>query len=200
MQVNDCNQKLMVMKRQLKAARTPAQQKAIKQRMLMLLQQRNNYQKHATQSMAMAGKFEGTAFAIETATMAVSQVQALKAGAEALKGATADLDIDALEDTQDDLEDLMDDVDEVHEAMTRGIGMDELDDMDLDAELAMLDDVDMDVDAAGIAAGPGGVSDPYAFPSIPAAAAPLPASAATSSAMPAVPASSAAADPYGGTV
>lgn len=100
----------------------------------------------------------------------------------------------------------MGDVDEVHEIMGRSFGMDEVSDADLDAELALIgeeDGLDLGEEFDGIEAGPGGVSDPYAMPAVPAAAAassagPVPVAAGT--AMPAVPAASGSHDAYGGTL
>ena len=205
-QIAACNKELHGLKQQLARTRSPAQQNLIKKKMLAILQRRKLYERNASQMMSVATKMESTSMAIESAEMATNQVATIRQQVGVLKDKTAELDLDALEDAQDDLEDLMGDVDEVHEIMGRSFGMDEVSDADLDAELALIgeeDGLDLGEEFDGIEAGPGGVSDPYAMPAVPAAAAassagPVPVAAGT--AMPAVPAASGSHDAYGGTL
>jgi charged multivesicular body protein 5 len=195
-QVNECNRQLLLLNNELKKCRNPTQQTMIKQRMLPHLRRRKMLQQQAQTLLGVQMNMEATGFALESAELAAEQVATIKSQVGVLKEKTAVLDVDALEDAQDDLEDLMADVSEINEVMGRSFGLGaDVDESDLDAELAALGDemegVDLS-DLEGISAGPSAV--PAGVPAVPAA--PLPASAGT--ALPAVPAMPM--DAYGGTV
>ena len=84
---------------------------------------------------------EQTSFAIDSIKDTQTTVAAMKAAATTLKAETKKLNIDQIEDTQDDLQDMMEDMNEINDMMGRAYGMpDEIDEADLDAELACLED------------------------------------------------------------
>ena len=63
------------------------------------------------------------------------------AGKELKKTLKKDLDIDEIEDIADDMAELMEDFEEINEALGRNYATpDDLDEMDLEAELEMLED------------------------------------------------------------
>lgn len=123
----------------------------------------------------------------------------------ALKVHTEALDIDALEDAQDDLEEMMGEVEEVNEVMGSSFAMgDEIDEAELDAELAALgtefEEVPYADEFAGIATGPVSTGIPAGMPAVPASAS-ASSVPARADGMPAVPAAMATtADPYGGVI
>lgn len=65
----------------------------------------------------------------------------MKAASKALKVEQKKINLSEIEDLQDDLEDMMEDMNEVSEVLGRSYGLpDGMDELDLDAELACLED------------------------------------------------------------
>lgn len=87
-------------------------------------------------------------FNIDQASMTISTVKntqdavaAMKQASTTLRMETKKLDLNEIENMQDELEDMFEDVGDVNEILGRSIGCpDEVDEADLDAELACLED------------------------------------------------------------
>ena len=100
-----------------------------------MLEQQLNVSYSTTNSM------QATAYAIDNASMISEQVAATKAAMVTLKKQHEDISLDDLEDMQDDMAELLGDAAEMSDLMGRSFGLPgEVDEADLDAELAALDD------------------------------------------------------------
>ena len=87
------------------------------------------------------------AFTIESLKDTASTVETMKQSAQTLKTEYKKINIDKVEDLQDDLAELMIDAEEVQEVMTRDFGnLEDVNEDDLDAELAALDEMEFDID------------------------------------------------------
>ena len=127
-------------KKQLKTAKGGAKN-SIKQRALRVLKQKKMYEAQRDNQSQQAFNMEQTSFALENLKETATTVEAMKDTAKELKKQYKTIKIDKIEDIQDDLADLMMDADEVQEVLGRSYGVgDEVDEDELDDELAALDD------------------------------------------------------------
>lgn len=134
------DKELAVYKKQLKTAKGTAQA-ALKQRALGVLKRKKMLEKQRDGASQQAFNLDQTSYAIESMKTTMGTVSAMKEGAKQMKKEFKALDIDKIEDVQDDLAELMFDVQEVDEVMGRAWGVpDDVDEADLDDELAALDD------------------------------------------------------------
>ena len=134
---------------QLKRAKGPAQT-TIKKRALAVLKRKKMYEQQRDQLMAQQFNVDQAAFAIETAKDTQVQVEAMRGAASALQAETAKMpDIDDIDDTIDDLAEQFEEMNEIQESLGRSYGVgDDVDELDLDDELAALED-EFDMDALG---------------------------------------------------
>lgn len=134
------NAELRGYSQQLKKTRGPAQ-RAIKQRAVQALKRKKMYEKQRDGMMATNFNMEQTNFAIQSVKDTQTTVEAMKTAAVTLREEQKKLDIDAIEDMHDDFAELLEENDEVQELMTRSFGIgDDVDEADLDDELAGLED------------------------------------------------------------
>mmetsp|Transcript_23134 Transcript_23134/g.74412 ORF Transcript_23134/g.74412 Transcript_23134/m.74412 type:complete len:232 (-) Transcript_23134:123-818(-) len=136
-------------KEKLKRARGPAQ-KTLKQRAMAVLKRKRMYEQQRDQLAGQAFNIEQTNFTIDSVKDTITTVDAMKAASKTLKHEFKKVDVDKIEDLQDDLADMMADMGEVQDALGRSYDVgDDVDEADLDAELACLDDelADDDLDA-----------------------------------------------------
>ena len=127
-------------KEKLKRAKGPAQ-KTLKQRAMAVLRRKRMYEQQRDQLAGQAFNIEQTNFTIDSVKDTITTVDAMKAASKTLKHEFKKVDIDKIEDIQDDLADMMEDMGEVQEALGRSYDVGEdVDEADLDAELACLDD------------------------------------------------------------
>jgi len=132
---------LMRFKEQLKKA-NPTTKASIQKRALATLKRKKMYEQQRDSMVSQAFNIEQTAFAIETMQDTQIAVAAMKDATATLKVQHEKLDLDAVEDMQDDLFDLLEDQEEIQEIMGRNYATpDGLDEDDLEAELAGLEDV-----------------------------------------------------------
>jgi charged multivesicular body protein 5 len=100
------------------------------------------YEQQRDSMVSQAFNIEQTAFAIETMQDTQIAVAAMKDATATLKVEHEKIDLDAVEDMQDDLFDLLEEQEEIQEIMGRNYATpDGLDEDDLEAELAGLEDV-----------------------------------------------------------
>jgi charged multivesicular body protein 5 len=114
-----------------------------------------------------------TIFAVDCAKDTIETVAAMKGAASAMKVQTKQINIDDIEDVQDELADMMLDMNEVQESLGRSYGVgDEIDESELDDELAALEDEWEEEDAVADST-PAWLQPaaPSAMPDAPAAAA-----------------------------
>mmetsp|Transcript_20126 Transcript_20126/g.58864 ORF Transcript_20126/g.58864 Transcript_20126/m.58864 type:complete len:231 (-) Transcript_20126:125-817(-) len=127
-------------KDQLKKVKGPTASN-IKRRAMETLKRKKMYEQQRDQMAGQAFNIEQTAFAIDSIKDSQIAVEAMKDAAKTLKAEHKKLNLDAVEDLQDDLAEMHEDMEEINELMGRSYGLpDELDEADLDAELACLED------------------------------------------------------------
>mmetsp|Transcript_17788 Transcript_17788/g.28794 ORF Transcript_17788/g.28794 Transcript_17788/m.28794 type:complete len:221 (-) Transcript_17788:52-714(-) len=142
--IDKIDKELLVYQKQLKVAKGPKQQQ-LKKRALDLLKRKKMYQKQQDQLTTQGFNIDQQAFMIESMKDTAATVDCMKASAVTMKQQFKELDIDQVEDLQDDIHDLMYEHEEVQEVMGRALGMDydNIDEDELDSELAALDDLDL---------------------------------------------------------
>jgi charged multivesicular body protein 5 len=139
-QLRECNQQLLGFQRQLKAAKTPAAQRMIKQRALQVLKRKKMYEQQLNQLQGMHFNMERMDFALETIKSTKDQVTAMKGAATTLKGQMAAVNLDELEDMADDISDMLADADEVQQVLGQSFSLgDDVTEAELDDELSALE-------------------------------------------------------------
>eukprot|EP01060_Flectonema_neradi_P036631 TRINITY_DN710_c0_g1_i3.p1 TRINITY_DN710_c0_g1~~TRINITY_DN710_c0_g1_i3.p1 ORF type:complete len:229 (+),score=54.66 TRINITY_DN710_c0_g1_i3:46-687(+) len=125
---------------QLKRA-NPSQQARLKKRAMALLKQKRMYEGQREMTEGQIFNMEQVGFAIDSVKDTVDHVNCLKSATQSLKVEQKKLDIGKIENMQDELQDMFEDNDEIQEILGRSYMMPEdIDDEDLDAELAGLED------------------------------------------------------------
>jgi len=129
---------------------------SLQKRAIDVLKRKKMYEQQRDQLQAQIFNMDQTTFAIETAKDTMNTVEAMKGAHKAMKKEYKNINIDKIEDLTDDLADMMEDMNEVNEALGRNYGTpDDIDEADLDAELALLaDDLDFEDELEGEGAVP----------------------------------------------
>ncbi|CAM9838031.1 unnamed protein product, partial [Ascophyllum nodosum] len=113
----------------------------IKRRAMETLKRKKMYEQQRDQMAGQQFNIEQTSFAIESVKDTSTTVAAMKDASKTLRADIKKIDIDKVEDMTDDMADMMEDMNEINDIMGRSYNTaDELDEDDLDAELACLDD------------------------------------------------------------
>jgi charged multivesicular body protein 5 len=128
-------------KEQLKKANASTKA-AIQKRALATLKRKKMYEAQRDSMVSQAFNIEQTQFAIETMQDTQIAVTAMIDATKTLEVETKKVNLDQIEDMQDDLFDLLEEQEEIQEIMSRNYTTpDGLDEDDLEAELAGLEDV-----------------------------------------------------------
>jgi charged multivesicular body protein 5 len=126
---------------QLKKTRPGPAQTRIKQKALQVLKQKRMYEGQRGILANQQWNVDSLAFTTENMRSTIDQVACMKGAAETIKGEMKKMKIDDIEKLQDTMQDLYDDMEEINDVMGRQYGVSEdIDEDDLDAELAGLDD------------------------------------------------------------
>eukprot|EP01006_Ploeotia_vitrea_P019233 TRINITY_DN51399_c0_g1_i1.p2 TRINITY_DN51399_c0_g1~~TRINITY_DN51399_c0_g1_i1.p2 ORF type:complete len:238 (+),score=49.23 TRINITY_DN51399_c0_g1_i1:57-716(+) len=134
------DQELLGYKKQMAQTRGPGQAR-LKQKALHVLKQKKMYEQQRDQLGAQQFNVDNLQFTTETARCTMEQVGAMKDAAKSLKKEMKHMKVHEIEKFQDDLQDIYDDVNDIQEIMGRSYGVpDEVDEDDLEAELACLGD------------------------------------------------------------
>ncbi|CAN0014268.1 unnamed protein product [Discosporangium mesarthrocarpum] len=113
----------------------------IKRRALETLKRKKMYEQQRDQMAAQQFNIEQTSFAIDSVKDTQTTVAAMKSAGKTLKTEVKKMDLNEIEDLTDDMAEMMEDMNEINEIMGRSYNVpDELDEDDLEAELACLDD------------------------------------------------------------
>jgi len=140
-------------KEQLSKAKGPTAQR-LKQRAMEVLKRKRMYEQQRDQLAGQQFNIEQTSFAIDSVKDTATTVAALKEAKGALGAQIKMLNIDEVEDITDDLADALEDINEINDALGRAYNTpDDLEDADLDAELAMLEDDLINDEAEDVHAG-----------------------------------------------
>ncbi|KAI8997354.1 Snf7 family [Pilobolus umbonatus] len=106
----------------------------------MALKRKKAYENNIEKISGARMTIETQMMAIENANVNLETMNAMRAGAEAMKGIHGTMDIDKVDSTMDDIRDQMDVANEISEAISRPIGVgEELDEEDLLNELEELE-------------------------------------------------------------
>jgi len=127
-------------KEQLKKAKGPTAAR-LKKRAMETLKRKRMYEQQRDQLAGQKFNIEQTGFALDSVQDTAATVAALKEAKGALAQQVAQLDIDKVDDVVDDLAEAMGEIEEINEALGTAYGTPEdLDEGDLEAELAILED------------------------------------------------------------
>lgn len=139
--IQSIDKELLRYKEQLKKA-APGQQAAIKKRALATVQRKKMYEKQRDSLVGQQFNIEQTSFALDTVADIHIAISAMRDATKTLQVEQQKIDVDELEDIQDDLFDLLEEQEEIQDIMSRNYETpDGIDEDDLDAELAGLEDV-----------------------------------------------------------
>ncbi len=117
----------------------PAKQ-SVQKRALMILKQKKMYEGQKEKNMNQQFNIEQIQFAQEGLKDTADTVAAMKIANKELKQQFKKTDIGAIEDMQDDMAELLEQAEEVQSALGRSYGIDDVDEADLEAELAAMEE------------------------------------------------------------
>ncbi|KAI9101274.1 Snf7 family [Phlyctochytrium arcticum] len=123
---------------------------------LMALKRKKAYEDQISKIMGSRMTLEQQVMAIENANVNLETMNAMKAGADAMKQIHGHLDINKVDGTMDDIREQMDLANEISEAISQPVNFGvEFDEEELNEELELLEQEDLDarlLDTAGIGA------------------------------------------------
>ncbi|CAM9548266.1 unnamed protein product [Choristocarpus tenellus] len=138
--IKGLDQELVKYRTALAKAKGPAAAN-IKRRALETLKRKKMYEQQRDQMAGQQFNIEQTSFAIDSIKDTATTVSAMKAAGKSLKTEVKKMDLNEIEDLTDNMADMMEDMNEINDIMGRSYNVpDELDEDDLEAELACLDD------------------------------------------------------------
>ena len=117
----------------------PAKQQ-VQKRALAILKQKKMYEGQKEKTMNQQFNMEQIMFAQEGLKETADTVTAMKDANKSLKKQFKAIKIDQVEDLQDDTADLLEQAEEVQAALGRSYNTDDIDEADLEAELAAMED------------------------------------------------------------
>jgi len=117
----------------------PAKQ-SVQKRALAILKQKKMYENQKANTMNQQFNMEQIMFAQEGLKDTADTVAAMKDANKALKKQFKQLNISQVDDLQDDMADLLEQAEEVQAAIGRSYNTDDIDEADLEAELAAMED------------------------------------------------------------
>jgi len=112
----------------------------LKQKALKVLKQKKMYEQQRDTMANQQFNMEQTNFGIQSVKDSLVTVNAMKSANTSLKQELKKIDINDVENMQDDLSDLLQDNNEIQEALGRSYGVGEVDETELEDELAALGD------------------------------------------------------------
>ncbi|CAI2353289.1 unnamed protein product [Caenorhabditis sp. 36 PRJEB53466] len=131
---------LMKLRDQMSKMREGPSKNLIKQKALRILKQKRMYENQKGQLDQQAFNMDQSNFAIQGMKDNQVTVAAMKDGLKTMQKEYKKMNIDKIEDLQDQMEDMLDLNNEIQEAMSRQYDTPDIDEADLEAELAMLGD------------------------------------------------------------
>lgn len=113
---------------------------SVQKRAMAILKQKKMYEKQKETTMNQQFNVDQIMFAQETLKETASTVSAMKDANKSLKKQFKQINISKVEDLQDDMSDLLEQAEEVQNALSRSYATDDVDEADLEAELAAMED------------------------------------------------------------
>ncbi|CCD64086.1 Charged multivesicular body protein 5 [Caenorhabditis elegans] len=138
--IQKLDQDLMKLRDQMSKMREGPSKNLIKQKALRVLKQKRMYENQKGQLDQQAFNMDQSNFAIQGMKDNQVTVAAMKDGLKTMQKEYKKMNIDQIEDLQDQMEDMLDMNNEIQEAMSRQYDTPDIDEADLEAELAMLGD------------------------------------------------------------
>ena len=117
----------------------PAKQ-SVQKRALTILKQKKMYEAQKEKTMNQQFNVEQIMFAQDGLKETAATVSAMKGANKELKKQFKAINIDEVEDLQDDMSDLLEQAEEVQSALGRSYNTDDIDEADLEAELAAMEE------------------------------------------------------------
>ncbi|KAF8568224.1 hypothetical protein P879_06675 [Paragonimus westermani] len=131
--------------KQMRTMRDGPAKNSLKQKALRLLKQKKVYTNQSEQLANQSFNVSQTDFAVRSLQDTKTTVDAMKAGSKQMKKEMKKINIDQIFDMQDDLTDMLSMADEVQDALGQNYATPDIDEADLEAELAALgDDLGLD--------------------------------------------------------
>ena len=125
---------------QLKTMKPGPAKQSVQKRAIALLKQKKMYESQREQTRNQQFNIDQVSFAQESLAETANTVSAMKDANKALKKQFKAINISQVEDLQDDMADLMEQAEEIQSAMGRSYNTDDIDEADLEAELAAMED------------------------------------------------------------
>ena len=125
---------------QLKTMKPGPAKVQVQKRAMAILKQKKMYENQREQTRNQQFNMDQVMFAQESLSETANTVEAMKDANKALKKQFKAINIDQVEDMQDDMSDLLEQAEEIQSAMGRSYNTDDIDEADLEAELAAMED------------------------------------------------------------
>ncbi|CAI5450972.1 unnamed protein product [Caenorhabditis angaria] len=138
--IQKLDQDLLKLKDQMSKMREGPSKNLIKQKALRILKQKRMYENQKGQLDQQCFNMDQSNFAIQGMKDNQVTVAAMKEGLKTMQKEYKKMNIDKIEDLQDQMEDMLDMNNEIQEAMSRQYDTPDIDEADLEAELAALGD------------------------------------------------------------
>jgi len=142
--ISKIDKELALVKRKLKGAKGSARD-ALRRKAADLLKRRKMYEKQAGNLSNTAYNIDQQQFTLDSMKDAQEISAAMKTASKQMKKEVKKVNLNKLEDLQDDIADYQLDAEEINDTLGRAMGFeDELDEDELDDELAALDELDLE--------------------------------------------------------
>jgi len=125
---------------QMKTMKPGPAKQAVQKRAIAILKQKKMYEGQREQTRNQQFNIDQVSFAQESLTETANTVSAMKDANKSLKKQFKSININQVEDMQDDMADLLEQAEEIQSAMGRSYNTDDIDEADLEAELAAMED------------------------------------------------------------
>mmetsp|Transcript_49726 Transcript_49726/g.106256 ORF Transcript_49726/g.106256 Transcript_49726/m.106256 type:complete len:224 (-) Transcript_49726:899-1570(-) len=125
---------------QMKKMKPGPAKTSVQKRALAILKQKKMYESQKEKTMAQQFNVEQIMFAQDGLKETAETVKAMKGANKELKKQFKQININEVEDLQDDMSDLLEQAEEVQNALSRSYNTDDVDEADLEAELAAMED------------------------------------------------------------
>eukprot|EP00316_Scyphosphaera_apsteinii_P016900 CAMPEP_0119346550 /NCGR_PEP_ID=MMETSP1333-20130426/108059_1 /TAXON_ID=418940 /ORGANISM="Scyphosphaera apsteinii, Strain RCC1455" /LENGTH=201 /DNA_ID=CAMNT_0007359051 /DNA_START=123 /DNA_END=728 /DNA_ORIENTATION=+ len=125
---------------QMKKMRPGPAKQSVQKRALAILKQKKMYESQKEKTMAQQFNIDQIMFTQDTLKETAGTVSAMRDANKALKKQFKQINVNEVEDLQDDMSDLLEQAEEIQTALGRSYNTDDVDEADLEAELAMMED------------------------------------------------------------
>jgi len=136
--IKQLDTELVRYREQLSKMRPGGAQHQLKQRAMQTLKRKKMYEAQRDQLYNQSFNMEQTNFATQTLQDTMITVDAMRSANKEMKVQFKHVDVDSIEDLHDEMADLLDQNDEIQEVLSRSYNMPEVDDAELEDELASL--------------------------------------------------------------